>query len=122
MIQKCPDIPSRLGTTLGAIFIGATIAAVFYGITTLQTVVYYKQKPNDPWLFRYTLPFYGYLIRFMSPLPLTHFISTLSNHSEIIFPSSESFGVFRCSCCSICVTIFHTYSFSFLIIRRPSYP
>ncbi len=65
------DIPSRLGATLGAIFIGATIAAVFvqnlgldamltprsrfYGITILQTVVYYKQNPNDPWLFRYAV-------------------------------------------------------------------
>ncbi|KAK0488477.1 hypothetical protein IW261DRAFT_1439591 [Armillaria novae-zelandiae] len=51
------DIPSRLGATLGAIFIGATIAAVFYGITILQTVVYYKQNPNDPWLFRYAVAF-----------------------------------------------------------------
>ncbi len=25
----------------------------FYGITILQTVVYYKQNPNDPWLFQY---------------------------------------------------------------------
>ncbi|KAK0457328.1 uncharacterized protein EV420DRAFT_520710 [Desarmillaria tabescens] len=49
------DIPSRLGATLGAIFIGATIAAVFYGITVLQTVVYYRQNPNDPWLFRYAV-------------------------------------------------------------------
>ncbi|KAK0457334.1 uncharacterized protein EV420DRAFT_521120 [Desarmillaria tabescens] len=46
------DIPPILGATFGAVFIGATIAAVFYGITILQTVVYYKQNPNDPWLFR----------------------------------------------------------------------
>ncbi len=27
----------------------------FYGITILQTVIYYKQYPNDPWLFRYSV-------------------------------------------------------------------
>ncbi|PBK91967.1 hypothetical protein ARMGADRAFT_1166122 [Armillaria gallica] len=50
------DIPP-LGTTLGAVYIGATIAAVhaFYGITILQTVIYYKQYPNDLWLFRYSV-------------------------------------------------------------------
>ncbi|SJL17550.1 related to 4-hydroxybenzoate transporter [Armillaria ostoyae] len=32
-------------------------AALFYGITILQTVVYYKQNPNDPWLFRYGVAF-----------------------------------------------------------------
>ncbi|KAK0457251.1 uncharacterized protein EV420DRAFT_515083 [Desarmillaria tabescens] len=48
------DIPP-LGTTLGAIYVGATIGAVFYGITILQTVIYYKQYPNDPWLFRYSI-------------------------------------------------------------------
>ncbi|KAK0203254.1 hypothetical protein DFS33DRAFT_1346234 [Desarmillaria ectypa] len=44
------DIPP-LGTTLGAVYVGATIGAVFYGITILQTVIYYKQYPNDSWLF-----------------------------------------------------------------------
>ncbi|PBK91922.1 hypothetical protein ARMGADRAFT_192839 [Armillaria gallica] len=48
------DIPP-LGTTLGAVYVGATIAAVFYGITILQTVIYYKRYPNDPWLFRYSV-------------------------------------------------------------------
>ncbi|KAK0184958.1 hypothetical protein F5146DRAFT_1072814 [Armillaria mellea] len=48
------DIPS-LGTTLGAVYIGATIAAVFYGITILQTAIYYKRFPDDPWLFRYSV-------------------------------------------------------------------
>ncbi|PBK66732.1 hypothetical protein ARMSODRAFT_1021166 [Armillaria solidipes] len=44
-----------LGLTLGAVYVGATIAAVFYGITILQTVIYYKQYPNDPWIFRYAV-------------------------------------------------------------------
>ncbi|SJL17489.1 uncharacterized protein ARMOST_21041 [Armillaria ostoyae] len=49
------DIPNKLATTLGALFVGATIAAVCYGITILQTVVYYKLNPNDPWIFRYSV-------------------------------------------------------------------
>ncbi|KAK0457282.1 uncharacterized protein EV420DRAFT_1549932 [Desarmillaria tabescens] len=49
------DIPSELATTLGALFIGSTIAAVCYGITILQTVVYYKLNPGDPWIFRYSV-------------------------------------------------------------------
>ncbi|KAK0207351.1 hypothetical protein IW262DRAFT_1469593 [Armillaria fumosa] len=44
-----------MGETLGAIYIGATISAIFYGITILQTAVYFKLNPNDPWLFRYTV-------------------------------------------------------------------
>ncbi|KAK0481169.1 hypothetical protein EDD18DRAFT_796209 [Armillaria luteobubalina] len=48
------DIPP-LGTTLGVVYVGATIAAVFYGIAILQTVIYYKRYPGDPWLFRYSV-------------------------------------------------------------------
>ncbi|KAG7443423.1 uncharacterized protein BT62DRAFT_331033 [Guyanagaster necrorhizus] len=47
------DIPSELAKTLGALFIGATIASVCYGLTILQTVIYYKLNPDDPWIFRY---------------------------------------------------------------------
>ncbi|KAK0203247.1 hypothetical protein DFS33DRAFT_974919 [Desarmillaria ectypa] len=49
------DMPSRMAATVGATFIGAIIASVFYGITILQTVAYYRQYPNDPWLFRYAV-------------------------------------------------------------------
>ncbi|KAK0457281.1 uncharacterized protein EV420DRAFT_1689898 [Desarmillaria tabescens] len=54
---RTEDTPSsvNIGAMLGAIYIGATIAAVFYGITILQTVIYYKQNLNDPWLFRYAI-------------------------------------------------------------------
>ncbi|PBK91798.1 hypothetical protein ARMGADRAFT_1166015 [Armillaria gallica] len=48
------DISSRLGATFGAIFIGATKAAV---LCRIQTVICYKQNPNDPWLFRYAVAF-----------------------------------------------------------------
>ncbi|PBK66740.1 hypothetical protein ARMSODRAFT_342506 [Armillaria solidipes] len=49
------DIPTIVTTTLGALFTGATIAAICYGITILQTVIYYKINPNDPWIFRYSV-------------------------------------------------------------------
>ncbi len=66
------DIPTKVATTLGALFTGATIAAVYvylplgstfmlnlhpscYGITILQTFIYYKLNPNDPWIFRYSV-------------------------------------------------------------------
>ncbi|KAK0220665.1 hypothetical protein IW262DRAFT_1041830 [Armillaria fumosa] len=51
------SLPSVLGWTLGPIYIGTTIAAVFYGITILQTVIYYKGYPNDSWHFRYGVAF-----------------------------------------------------------------
>ncbi|SJL16061.1 uncharacterized protein ARMOST_19576 [Armillaria ostoyae] len=53
LISIIDSLPSVMGQTLGAIYVGATIAAVFYGITILQTVIYYKEYPNDSWLFRY---------------------------------------------------------------------
>ncbi|PBK91897.1 hypothetical protein ARMGADRAFT_1081304 [Armillaria gallica] len=51
-----PDIHTKLALTLGALFIGATIAAVCYGITILQTTLYYELNPNDLWIFRYSEP------------------------------------------------------------------
>ncbi|KAK0482891.1 hypothetical protein EDD18DRAFT_1200926 [Armillaria luteobubalina] len=49
--------PSKaiLGETLGALYVGATLAAVFFGITNLQVVQYYKNYPKDWWLFRYSV-------------------------------------------------------------------
>ncbi|KAK0243663.1 hypothetical protein EDD85DRAFT_1017486 [Armillaria nabsnona] len=70
--QSSTASPS-LGDTLGALYIGATIAAVqvtfltrrdtcscihsgsLFGITNLQTVIYYKKYPHDWWLFRYSV-------------------------------------------------------------------
>ncbi|PBK63014.1 hypothetical protein ARMSODRAFT_1007931 [Armillaria solidipes] len=36
-----------LGETLGALYVGATIAAVLFGITNLQAVIYYNKYPSD---------------------------------------------------------------------------
>ncbi|PBK63024.1 hypothetical protein ARMSODRAFT_963556 [Armillaria solidipes] len=47
--------PTSLGNTLGALYVGATIAAIFFGITNLQTLIYYKRYPNDWWIYRYSI-------------------------------------------------------------------
>ncbi|KAK0457517.1 uncharacterized protein EV420DRAFT_1688878 [Desarmillaria tabescens] len=39
----------------GALYIGATVAAVLFGITNLQTVIYYKRYPDDWWVYRYSV-------------------------------------------------------------------
>lgn len=41
--------------TLGALYVGATIAAILFGITNLQTVIYYKKYPTDWWVYRYSV-------------------------------------------------------------------
>ncbi|KAK0457286.1 uncharacterized protein EV420DRAFT_1644036 [Desarmillaria tabescens] len=71
-----------IGGTLGAMYIGATIAAVFYGITILQTAIYYKLNPNDPWIFRY-------MVALLWVLDTLHV--ALSAHA-LYFYLIESFG------------------------------
>ncbi|KAK0488414.1 hypothetical protein IW261DRAFT_1602347 [Armillaria novae-zelandiae] len=73
-----------LGLRLGAIYVGATIAAVFYGITILQTVIYYKLYPDDPWIFRYA-------VAVLWILDTLHVI--LTTHA-LYFYMIESFGDF----------------------------
>ncbi|KAK0187539.1 hypothetical protein F5146DRAFT_1140956 [Armillaria mellea] len=49
--------PSKviLGETLGALYVGSTIAAVLFGLTNLQTMIYYKKYPRDWWVYRYSV-------------------------------------------------------------------
>ncbi|KAK0226798.1 hypothetical protein EDD85DRAFT_958559 [Armillaria nabsnona] len=61
-----------LGMTLGTVYIGATVAAMqvnlififlstkisvnsFFGISNLQMVIYYKNYPDDSWIYRYSV-------------------------------------------------------------------
>ncbi|SJL16925.1 uncharacterized protein ARMOST_20457 [Armillaria ostoyae] len=53
-LQPSTAVPS-IGETFGALYVGTTIAAVLFGITNLQTVIYYKRYPNDWWLYRYSV-------------------------------------------------------------------
>ncbi|PBK91917.1 hypothetical protein ARMGADRAFT_1063868 [Armillaria gallica] len=71
-----------LELTLGAVYFGATIAAVFYGITILQTVIYYKQYPNDPWIFRYAV----------AVLWILDTLSVVFSTHALYFYMVESFG------------------------------
>ncbi|KAK0486760.1 hypothetical protein EDD18DRAFT_1360420 [Armillaria luteobubalina] len=52
--MNSPDIPS-LGMTLGAVYVGATVAAILFGITNLQAFIYYKKHPDDWWLYKYSV-------------------------------------------------------------------
>ncbi|SJL15381.1 uncharacterized protein ARMOST_18877 [Armillaria ostoyae] len=46
---------TTLGNTLGALYVGATIAAILFGITNLQTLIYYKRYPDDLRIYRYSV-------------------------------------------------------------------
>ncbi|PBK63023.1 hypothetical protein ARMSODRAFT_1088812 [Armillaria solidipes] len=43
------------GNTLGALYVGTTIAAILFGITNLQTLIYYKRYPDDLRIYRYSV-------------------------------------------------------------------
>ncbi|KAK0457252.1 uncharacterized protein EV420DRAFT_515191 [Desarmillaria tabescens] len=82
------------GMTLGAVYIGATIGTVFYGITILQTVIYYKQYPNDPWLFRYSVGLLGILDTLhvaISTHALYHYLVELFGNFPALFRIVWSF-------------------------------
>ncbi|KAK0489679.1 hypothetical protein EDD18DRAFT_1466090 [Armillaria luteobubalina] len=49
-----PDTAS-LGMTLGALYIGAMVAAILFGITNLQAFIYYKNHPDDWWVYKYAV-------------------------------------------------------------------
>ncbi|KAG7442550.1 uncharacterized protein BT62DRAFT_1079158 [Guyanagaster necrorhizus] len=44
-------LPS-LGSTLGVMSVGVTIALILYGTANLQTIIYFKEYPNDWWFYR----------------------------------------------------------------------
>ncbi|KAK0445915.1 hypothetical protein EV421DRAFT_1935275 [Armillaria borealis] len=46
---------TTIGNTLGASYVGATIAAILFGITNLQTLIYYKRYPDDLRIYRYSV-------------------------------------------------------------------
>jgi len=43
------EVGSELVNTFGAAYIGAMVAIALYGITTLQTYLYYIYYPGDKW-------------------------------------------------------------------------
>lgn len=49
--------PTDLNGTLGALFIGNIVGGIFYGITTIQTFIYFRGKPRDCPSFRLLICF-----------------------------------------------------------------
>ncbi|SJL07055.1 uncharacterized protein ARMOST_10398 [Armillaria ostoyae] len=41
-----------ISSTMGAIYIGATVATAFWGITAMQSMTYFSRFPNDWWFYR----------------------------------------------------------------------
>ncbi|KAF8552651.1 hypothetical protein OG21DRAFT_1486033 [Imleria badia] len=42
-----PPLPFNVDNTLGALLIGGLFAAAFWGVTSIQTYIYYQRYPND---------------------------------------------------------------------------
>ncbi|KAK0243648.1 hypothetical protein EDD85DRAFT_804720 [Armillaria nabsnona] len=55
MTSQCLTAVPSLHDTFGALFLGAIVAAMLFGITNVQTLIYYKRYPNDWSLFRYSV-------------------------------------------------------------------
>ncbi|KLO08419.1 hypothetical protein SCHPADRAFT_908641 [Schizopora paradoxa] len=49
------QVESALVDTFGAAYIGAMVALALYGITTLQTYLYYIYYPRDEWVMKLTV-------------------------------------------------------------------
>ncbi|KAF9030360.1 hypothetical protein BDZ89DRAFT_673763 [Hymenopellis radicata] len=47
--------PVNLGLTIGAALIGLVLSAVLFGVTVLQTWIYYHEYPNDWATYRYSV-------------------------------------------------------------------
>ncbi|KAF8436329.1 hypothetical protein L210DRAFT_2478574 [Boletus edulis BED1] len=43
-----PVLPFSVDNTLGALLIGSLVAATFWGVTSIQTYIYYHRYPDDP--------------------------------------------------------------------------
>ncbi|KAK0209248.1 hypothetical protein DFS33DRAFT_1380729 [Desarmillaria ectypa] len=42
-------------STMGAIYIGATVATAFWGVTAMQSMTYFSRFPNDWWFYRFAV-------------------------------------------------------------------
>ncbi|KAK0190187.1 hypothetical protein F5146DRAFT_1122517 [Armillaria mellea] len=55
MASQNPTAAPSLRMTLGAVYIGATVAAILFGITNLQAVIYYRKYSDDWWIYQYSV-------------------------------------------------------------------
>ncbi|KAK0504512.1 hypothetical protein EDD18DRAFT_1413284 [Armillaria luteobubalina] len=80
--QPSPATTS-LGTTFGALFVGATIAAILFGIMNVQVLIYFKRYPNDWALYRYSVALFWVLDVFHMALgthALYHYLIDMSGN------------------------------------------
>ncbi|PBK85891.1 hypothetical protein ARMGADRAFT_1087172 [Armillaria gallica] len=87
------DIPS-LGMTLGAIYLGSMAAAILFGITNLQTSIYYKEYPGDWCVYRYSVASLWILDALhvaLSTHALYHYLITLYGNFLAIYDIVWSF-------------------------------
>ncbi|KAK0219304.1 hypothetical protein EDD85DRAFT_961262 [Armillaria nabsnona] len=55
MSSQVQTATASVGATLGAVYIGSTIATILFGITNLQDINYYKKYPDDWWVYLYSV-------------------------------------------------------------------
>ncbi|KAF9534073.1 hypothetical protein CPB83DRAFT_422183 [Crepidotus variabilis] len=56
-----PQLPINMDTTYGAILLGLVCSAVLYGVTMLQTFIYYRKYPKDTHWLKFTVALLGVL-------------------------------------------------------------
>ncbi|KAK0482973.1 hypothetical protein EDD18DRAFT_757975 [Armillaria luteobubalina] len=55
ILTICSVVIPSIASTLGAVYLGSCVALVLYGITNLQTFLYYKRYSDDWWFYRYSV-------------------------------------------------------------------
>ncbi|KAI9567809.1 hypothetical protein HD554DRAFT_835997 [Boletus coccyginus] len=50
--MSTPPLPFNANNTLGALLVGALFASAFWGVTSVQTYLYYQRYPNDRLLLK----------------------------------------------------------------------
>ncbi|KAK0218292.1 hypothetical protein EDD85DRAFT_357301 [Armillaria nabsnona] len=78
-----------LGTTLGAMLIGATLASALFGVSTMLFFVYYRRYSQDSWFYRYSLALLWVLdaLHFVLALHILYFYLVESFGDVITLPN-----------------------------------
>ncbi|KDR82712.1 hypothetical protein GALMADRAFT_238211 [Galerina marginata CBS 339.88] len=85
-----------LDATYGAAFIGLIASAVLYGVTLLQTFLYYRQYPNDSWLTKFIVFFLWILDTahlFLCTIALYTYLVTNFSNPEALHRSTWSMNL-----------------------------
>ncbi|KAF9463872.1 hypothetical protein BDZ94DRAFT_575659 [Collybia nuda] len=84
----------HLDSTLGAAFLGNLAAAIFYGITCVQTFIYFKKNYRDTTAFR-LLIFFLWLIDTFHLALITHglYYYLISNYGNLVVIASPTWSI-----------------------------